>query len=102
MICSTAFMNHGLGSKEKCARKCADALKLFMLIMQGIEKPVASKMLEKGSNRLAFAVDRHAGMVSHPQPVDPVRLRYVTFRKGVFGWTFALQHLVSSTASKAM
>lgn len=31
--------------------------------LQGIQKPVASKMLEKGSNRSAFAVDRHAGLV---------------------------------------
>ena len=33
-------------------------------VCQGIEKPVASKMLEKGSNRTAFAVDKHAGIVS--------------------------------------
>ena len=31
--------------------------------MQGVEKPVVSKMLEKGSNRRAYAVDTHAGLV---------------------------------------
>lgn len=31
-------------------------------VVLGIEKPVASKMLEKGSNRTAFAVDKHAGV----------------------------------------
>ena len=31
---------------------------------QGVEKPIVSKMLVEGSNRRAYAVDRHAGVVS--------------------------------------
>lgn len=31
-------------------------------IVLGIEKPIVSKMLEKGSNRRAYAVDMHAGL----------------------------------------
>ena len=35
----------------------------WVLAMQGVEKPIVSKMLVEGSNRRACAVDRHAGVV---------------------------------------
>ncbi len=39
------------------------------LSLQGVEKTIVSKMLEKGSSRRTFAVDRHAGVVQpHPCP----------------------------------
>ena len=33
--------------------------------VQGVEKTIVSKMLEKGSSRRTFAVDRHAGVVQY-------------------------------------
>ena len=40
------------------------ALMQWVLTTQGVEKPIVSKMLVEGSNRRAYAVDRHAGVVS--------------------------------------
>lgn len=40
------------------------ALMQWVLAAQGVEKPIVSKMLVEGSNRRAYAVDRHAGVVS--------------------------------------
>lgn len=37
-----------------------------MLLVQGVEKTIISKMLEKGSNKRTFPVDRHAGVVRGP------------------------------------
>jgi hypothetical protein len=36
-----------------------------------VEKKIVSKMLEKGSNKQTFAVDRHAGVVSAAQCALP-------------------------------
>ena len=33
--------------------------------LQGVEKTIVSKMLEKGSSRRIFPVDRHVGVVLH-------------------------------------
>jgi len=43
-----------------------------LICIQGIEKPIVSKMLEKGSNRRAYAVDLHAGLVSLTGPLCTV------------------------------
>ena len=41
----------------------SNALMHQVLATQGVEKPIVSKMLVEGSNRRAYAVDRHAGLV---------------------------------------
>ena len=45
-------------------------------VVLGVEKPIISKMLEKGADRRTYAVDTHAGVVSHcmldtPPPPPP-------------------------------
>ena len=42
---------------------CAASWQLAEQLEQGCEKTVVSKMLEEGSNKRTFAVDRHAGLV---------------------------------------
>lgn len=43
--------------------------------MQGVEKTIVSKMLEKGSSRRCFAVDRHAGVVRNTWLVNKSSVR---------------------------